>query len=170
MNSKIYKTKRTMNIVSFLLLLAAILSLGLMSWLFREKKEEAVFKKLKLLPRWFKFIGLAIAVGAAVGPWIFECLLVDGKNYLGAIYMIFGLSLICFSRDKTEDEMSNLIRLKSFYRSIGLGLAGFFFLSYLENNVSDGFERLSADTVVFIVLVTYLANYYITKSKIRSAE
>lgn len=153
-----------------LLFVVFILSLGLFSLLFKEKNEEAVFKKLKLLPRWFKFIGLVIILCSVSLPWIFQRLLVDGTNHLGMIYVNFGLSVICFSRDKVEDEMSNLIRLKSFYRSFVAGIVGFFFLTWMENSVSDGFSQLSADSLLGTILGIYLVSYYVTKSKIRSAE
>lgn len=153
-----------------LLLVLVFLSIGLVSWLFRDKNEDAVFKKLKLFPRWFKFLGLVIILCSVSLPWIFKSLLVEGSNCLGMIYINFGLFLICFSRDKIEDEMSNIIRLKSFYRSFGAGVVGFFFLTYIENSVSDDFSQLSADTLLATILGIYLLSYYVTKSKIRSAE
>ena len=157
-------------LVQLLLLVLVVLSIGLVSWLFKDKNEDAVFKKLKLFPRWFKFLGLVIVICAVSLPWIFQQLLVDGGNHLGSIYIIFGLFLICFSRDKIEDEMSNIIRLKSFYRSFGAGVVGFYFLTYIENSVSDDFSQLSADTLLAVILGFYLVSYYVTKSKIRSAE
>ncbi|WP_347838288.1 hypothetical protein [uncultured Draconibacterium sp.] len=157
-------------LVQTLLLVLVVLSLGLVSWLFKEKNDEAVFKKLKLFPRWFKLVGIVVVICAITLPWIFKSLLVDGSNYIGVIYVNFGLFLICFSRDKVEDEMSNLIRLKSFYRSFGAGFVGFFFLTYIENSVSDDFSQLSADTLLAVILGFYLVSYYVTKSKIRSAE
>ena len=148
-------------LVQPLVLVLVVLSIGLVSWLFRDKNEEAVFKKLKLFPRWFKFVGLFIVICGVSVPWIFQGLLVDGGNHLG---------IICYSRDKIEDEMSNIIRLKSFYRSFGAGVVGFFFLTYIENSVSDNFSQLPADTLLAVILGFYLVNYYVTKSKIRSAE
>ena len=157
-------------LVQPLLLVLVVLSVGLVSWLFGDKNEDAVFKKLKLFPRWFKFLGLVIILCSVSLPWIFKSLLVEGSNYLGMIYINFGLFLICFSRDKIEDEMSNIVRLKSFYRSFGAGVVGFFFLTYIENSVSDDFSQLPADTLLATILGIYLVSYYITKSKIRSAE
>jgi drug/metabolite transporter superfamily protein YnfA len=107
-----------MDIKSFLFLVVAILSVGLFAYLFKEKNEDAVFKQIRLFPRRFKFLGLFVILCSVILPWIFEGLLVDGSNYIGATYLNLGLSLICFSRDKTEDEMLNIIRLKSFYRSM----------------------------------------------------
>ncbi|WP_321346456.1 hypothetical protein [uncultured Draconibacterium sp.] len=157
-------------LVQSLLLVLVVLSIGLVSWIFKDKNEVAVFKKLKLFPRWFKFLGLVIVICGVSLPWIFQSLLVDGSNHLGIIYIIFGLFLICFSRDKIEDEMSNTIRLKSFYRSFGAGVVGFFFLTWMENSVSENFSQLPADTLLAVILGFYLVSYYVTKSKIRSAE
>jgi len=157
-------------LVQPLLLVLLVLSVGLVSWLFQGKNEETVFKKLKLFPRWFKFLGLVVIFCSVTLPWIFERLLIDGSNYLGGIYLNFGLFIICFSRDKIEDEMSNLVRLKSFYRSFGAGIVGFFLITYIDNTVSDDFSRLPADTLLATILGVYLVSYYVTKLKIRSAE
>ncbi len=152
-------------LVQPLLLVLMVLSVGLVSWLFKEKNEKAVFKKLKLFPRWFKFIGLVIIFCSVSLPWIFQRLLIDESNYLGGIYKFW-----IVSRDKIEDEMSNLVRLKSFYRSFGAGIVGFFLITYINNSVSDDFFRLPADTLLATILGVYLVSYYVTKSKIRSAE
>lgn len=160
-----------MEVKSILILIAAILFVGLFFWLFKEKKEEAVFKKLVLFPRWFKFLGLFIFVVSAIVPFYSSIdLLVDGKNYIGLNFANLGLFLLCFSKDKQEDEMSNLIRLKSFYRSVVLGFAYIFVMTAIEFIHGERFESIPAIQLITFVLLIYLGSYYITKSKIRSAE
>ena len=158
-----------MDIKSILFTIAAILSLGIFIWLFKEKKEDAVFKKIKLFPQWFKYIGFIIFIISAIIPF-YANLLIEGKNYLGLTFANLGLFMVCFSRDKLEDEMSNLIRLKSFYRSVTLGFVYVFVFTAIEFIQEDQFDSISAVQLVTFILLVYLANYYITKSKIRSAK
>lgn len=158
-----------MELKSILFALAAILAFGLFVWLFKEKKEDAVFKKIKLFPRWIKYIGLVIFFVSVIVPF-HTGLLIEGKNYLGLTFANLGLFLICFSRDKLEDEMSNLIRLKSFYRSVVFGFVYTFMFTAIEFIHGNKFELIPAIQLVTFILLVYLANYYITKSKIRSAE
>ncbi|WP_319482032.1 hypothetical protein [uncultured Draconibacterium sp.] len=154
---------------SIIFLIAAIVFLSMFLWLFTEKSEYEVFKKLKLFPRWIKIIGIVIVLLSATIPFYVN-LLIEGKNYLGLTVVNLGLFLICFSRDKQEDEMSNLIRLKSFYRSTVLGFAYVFIFTAIEFIHGDEFELVPAIQVITFMLLMYLLNYYVTKSKIRSAE
>ena len=170
LNGKTYKMNIN-EIKSILFVVAAILFVGLFFWLFKEKKEEAVFKKLVLFPRWFKYVGLFVFVAAVIIPFHSKFdLLIDGKNYVGLNFANLGLFLICFSRDKHEDEMSNLIRLKAFYRSVILGFVYVFVMTATEFIHGERFESIPAVQLITFTLLIYLVDYYITKSKIRSAE
>ncbi len=159
-----------MELKSVLFAIAAILFIAVFLWLFTEKNEDEVFKKLKLFPRWMKIVGIVIFISGVIIPFHSNLnLLIGGKNYLGITFANLGLFLICFSRDKLEDEMSNLIRLKSFYRSVALGFAYVFVFTALEFVHGDEFELMPAMQVVTFILFIYLVNYYITNSRIRSA-
>lgn len=158
-----------MDLKSILFALAALMSFGIFIWLFKEKKEDAVFKKIKLFPRWVKYVGLVVFFVSVIIPFHTN-LLIEGKNYLGITFANLGLFFICFSRDKLEDEMSNLIRLKSFYRSVALGFVYIFVFTAIEFIYGDKFELIPAVQLVTFILLVYLANYYITKSKIRSEK
>lgn len=158
-----------MDLRSILFALAAVVFFSIFVWLFKEKKEDAVFKKIKLFPRWIKYVGMIIFFVSAIVPFYTE-LLIEGENYLGLTFANLGLFIICFSRDKLEDEMSNLIRLKSFYRSVVLGFVYVFVFTAIEFIYEDEFDFIPAVQLVTFILLVYLANYYITKSKIRSAK
>ncbi|MBN1984772.1 MAG: hypothetical protein JW761_00645 [Prolixibacteraceae bacterium] len=138
-------------------------------WITKDNYEKAVFKKLILFPRWFKYLGIVIFLVGAILP--FELgLLYEGKNFLGLQIANMGLFLICFSKDKNEDEMINLVRLKSFYRSV---ISGFLFSAVLYAiSVFSGNEGnyTSATELVMFILIVYLFNFYITKSRIRSEK
>lgn len=158
-----------MEIKSVLLIVAALVFFGLFAWIGGEKKEIAVFKKLRLLPRWVKLIGLIVFVSSLIVPFKFD-MLIGGKNYIGVNFANIGLFLICFSKDKLEDEMTNMIRLKSLYRSVILGFVYatvFYAIDFVYENEVKG---TTAIQLVFVILLFYLINYNVTKSKIRSAK
>jgi ABC-type xylose transport system permease subunit len=122
-----------------------------------------------LFPRWVKYAGVVVFFVSVIIPF-YTNLLIEGKNYLGVTFANLGLFLICFSRDKLEDEMSNLIRLKSFYRSVALGFVYVFVFTAIDFILGNTFDLIPAVQLVTFILLVYLANYYITKSKIRSAK
>jgi len=158
-----------MELKKILVIVLVVVFFALMMWLMGTKPEKEVFKKLRLFPYWFKFLGVFIIVPAMILPFVFD-FLYNGKNYFGINTANLGLFFICFSRDKIEDEMTNLIRLKSFYRSV---LVGFFyvFVMYLFDVLGgDEGNHVIGSQVVFMILFIYLMNYYTTKSKIRSEK
>lgn len=158
-----------MEIKSILVIVAALVFFGLFIWISSEKKEVAVFKKLRLLPRWVKVLGLVVFVSSAILPFEFDTL-IDGSNYIGLNFANIGLFLICFSKDKLEDEMTNMIRLKSLYRSVILGFVYatvFYAIDFIYENEVKG---TSAIQLVFIILFFYLINYNVTKLKIRRGK
>lgn len=158
-----------MEIKSILLIVAALVFLGLSVWTGGEKKEVAVFKKLCLFPRWVKIIGLVVFASSLILPFKFD-MLMGGKNYIGANFANIGLFLICFSKDKLEDEMTNMIRLKSLYRSVIISFvyATAFFAIYVVNDKQA--EHTPAIGLVFIILFFYFINYNVTKFKIKRAK
>lgn len=116
------------------LIIVAVLALSfflLVNWAFKERSEKSTFKSLKLFPRWMKFVGLAWFILSLILPIIFG-FYVDGKNFIGVQSANLGLLLICLSRDKHEDEMTDLIRLKSFYRTTIVGFSVIMMIDVLE--------------------------------------
>ncbi len=158
-----------MELKTILIIAVALIFFGLMIWMFQGKSEKEVFKKLRLFPRWFKYLGLVIFIISAILPFKYD-LLYEGKNYIGVNSASLGLFLICFARDKIEDEMTNLIRLKSFYSSVVLGFV-YVTVTYMFNVIGENEgDFISGIQLVFFILVIYLVSYYITKSKIRSEK
>lgn len=152
-----------------IVIVVVLLFIGLGMWITKDKPEKALYKKLVLFPLWFKYLGLAIFLGGAILPFELD-LLYEGKNILGLQIANLGLFLTCFSKDKNEDEMINLIRLKSFYRSVIMGFlysAIIFAVNVFSDN--DGNHTPATQLTMFILLV-YLLNFYITKYKIRSEK
>jgi predicted membrane channel-forming protein YqfA (hemolysin III family) len=151
---------------TIIVICVVLLFIALGIWILKDNPEKAVFKKLILFPQWFKYLGIVIFLVGAILP--FELgLLYEGQNFLGLQIANMGLFLICFSKDKNEDEMINLIRLKSLYRSVIMGFlysAIVFAIRVFSNN--EG-EHTPATQLVMFILLVYLFNFYITKSRIR---
>lgn len=152
-----------------IVIIVVLLFIGLGLWITKDKPEKALYKKLVLFPRWFKYLGLAIFLGGAILP--FELgLLYEGQNFLGLQIANMGLFLTCFSKDKNEDEMINQIRLKSFYRSVILGFL-YSTIFYAVNFFSDNEgNHTPATQLVMFILLAYLLNFYVTKYRIRSEK
>jgi hypothetical protein len=165
---------KNMEFKKILIISGALAFFVIAGWTFLDKSEKAVFKPLRLFPRWVKYVGLIWVILSLILSIVFSIVLhndftFEGKNYIGVLSADFGLLLICFSRDKIEDEMTNMIRLKSFYRSVILGFTMIIFLDLLElflggKSVTESFSLIG------IILFMYLFMFYQTKSKVRSAE
>ena len=75
---------------------------------------------IKLLPNYFKKVGLSLIIISIMSAVIIKLFHLDdlfNKKILGTIFLdllIIFCCLIIFSRDKIEDEMTILIRLKQF--------------------------------------------------------
>ena len=103
-------------------------------------------------------------------PFEYEFLLFEGKNYIGIHYAILGLFLISFSRDKIEDEMTSMIRLKSLYRStIMTFVATMMFYSINSIWFTEG-ELITGIDIMGYILMFYLTNFYITKFRIKREQ
>lgn len=159
-----------MELKTVLIITITIISFGLAAWMFPGKMAKDVFKKLRLFPRWFKILGVIIIIISAIMPFEYEFLLFEGKNYIGVHYSLLGLFLISFSRDKIEDEMTSMIRLKSLYRSTIMTFA-ITMMFYAINSiwVTEG-ELITGIDIMMYILMIYLMNFYITKFRIKREQ
>ncbi len=115
---------------------------------------------IRLLPFYFKKIGWYIIILTFVVPLGIKLshsiILTSNKELFKIIlqdFFITGLALIGFSRDKVEDEMSMLIRMKSIISSFVYGLVMTIsnpLLSY-STNVSIHSEGFSLFTQMLIM-------------------
>ena len=163
-----------MELKKVLIIAGALAFFAIAIWIFHDKSEKAVFKPLRLFPRWVKYLGLTWAILSLILSIVFSLkwednFTFDGENYIGILSTNFGLLLICFSKDKIEDEMTNMIRLKSFYRSVILGFSVIVFFDILEillggTSLTESFSSIS------MVLFLYLIIFYSTKSKVRTLK
>ncbi len=161
-----------MELKKVLIIAGALTFFAITVWILHDKSEKAVFKPLRLFPRWVKYLGLIWTILSYTLSVVFFSVLKDefmfeGKNYIGVLSGNIGLLLICLSKDKIEDEMTNMIRLKSFYRSVIIGFSAIVFFDILEillggTSLTDSFGFIS------MVLFLYLIMFYSTKSKVRN--
>lgn len=163
-----------MELKTILIILVVILFVAISGWTFQDKSEKAVFKPLRLFPRWVKYLGLTWAILSLILSVMFILvfdfdILIDGKNLIGVLSANFGLLLICFSKDKIEDEMTNMIRLKSFYSTVFFGFSGILILDVLEI-LLGGSSLIPSFSMISLILSIYLVSFYITKSKLQSGK
>ena len=74
-------------------------------------------KSIVLLPNFFIFLGIITLLGCIIAPAIIEINEVTTLSELRNLFIIFGLGMICFSREKIENESTNMIRLQSLFFS-----------------------------------------------------
>ena len=161
-----------MELKKVVIILGALGFFAIAIWIFHDKSEKAVFKSLRLFPRWVKYLGLTWTILSLILSVVFSLVLKDNftfddKNYIGILSADFGLLLICFSKDKIEDEMTNMIRLKSFYSSVILGFSVIIFFDILEI-ILGGTSLTESFSFISMILSLYLITFYTTKSKVRT--
>lgn len=131
-----------------------------------RKREFDILKvRLGLLPFWFKFIGFGWLIFVVCYSYIYNRVYFAENNFLFTGINI-GLLLIVLSRDRKEDEFSDLIRLRSMYLS---AITLFFLAGTMVSMTLLITHSYSKNTIVFLVilldvtLMVYLTNYYWSK-------
>jgi hypothetical protein len=124
---------------------------------------------IRLLPVYFKKVGLALVLLTAVFPILFklssEEVLLSNKELLKIIVrslFMIGLTLIGFSKDKIEDEMTMIIRMKAIIMSFIYGLI-FAITSPLLAYFTDVFTQDEASVIFIQMLIMYLIWYSVLK-------
>jgi hypothetical protein len=123
--------------------------------------------KLKLLPTYFKLIGLAfIVLGFTAGPiikLIHLQLQQPGKELMGLfskLLIILGMYIIAWSKDKNEYEGLMGLRLKSFISAFFFGVFWVTIKPLGEVLISGSEEHISGAYIIGFVLFFYLFTYY----------
>jgi hypothetical protein len=124
---------------------------------------------IRLLPVYFKKVGLALVLLTAVFPILFKLssaeVLLSNKELLKIIVrslFMIGLTLIGFSKDKIEDEMTMIIRMKAIIMSFIYGLI-FAITSPLLAYFTDVFTQDEASVIFIQMLIMYLIWYSVLK-------
>lgn len=127
---------------------------------------------IRLLPNKFKIWGVVIIVAAIIPAIIIHqtqtSLSPTGKELVKAItfaIFIIGLSFIAWAKDKIEDELTFLIRLKAMAYTFGWTIFYAAFMPFANALVGNGVIEMSSYQLVFTMLLAYLLMYYFQKRK-----
>ena len=127
-------------------------------------------KKIGLLPTYFKIIGFAIIVLAFVPPVIVKSMNIEiiqsQKEFFKLItfnFIILGLFFIAISRDKIEDEMTIIIRLKSMAFAFSWAVLYVIIKPFVDLLFKDPPQDLTGQGIVMSMLIVYMIIYYLLK-------
>jgi len=129
--------------------------------------------KLRLLPNYFKKIGLGIVlIWALIVVLIFlkiinlhlseENLSEDNLLLLKRLIftpLLIGLFLIGASKDKIEDELTLLIRLRSILWAFFFGTGYVILIPFMDFLAGSRTEH-KPETIIMMMLIAYIMNYY----------
>ncbi len=116
-----------------LISLLAISIIGILYLAIKPKKDIrmlAIEDKIKLLPHWFKLIGIGVAVLSLIVNFSLDIWEVSIERYYTILTLILGLLLVALSSEKVEDEMSKQIRTNSIFYAFFAGILSHFVLVF----------------------------------------
>lgn len=133
------------------------------NWLAMENKPK---QKIKLLPQYFKLIGVGLMILSIVPAAVIKLnhiqLPATGKEYsllfTKGLFLI-GLTMIAWSKDKKEDESLMFIRLTSLlWAFFSVIFEPFFYLLFFGSD-----KHTSGTEAMFLMVFSYLMAYYLQK-------
>lgn len=122
---------------------------------------------IKLLPNYFKKVGLSLIIITIISIVITKVFHLDdlfNKKILGTIFLdllIFFCCMIIFSRDKIEDEMTILIRLKQFAGTFAGIVAMVIFRNIMDIATGENPKNYSATELILFMCFIHLTFHYI---------
>ena len=136
--------------------------------MFSVKSDNKIIKS-RFLPNKFKKVGAFIILGCFVTILILQITkpisLESDKETIKTIIktlMIMGLAIIVWSRDKIEDEYTQLIRLKSLGYAFFSGVIYVVIYTFIDLISGDN-NLISARYLVGWMLIIYLITYHTNK-------
>lgn len=133
-------------------------------------KNEKEKKELYLFPFYFKKIGFVVLLFVIIAVILIKLMHIEFLHTKKDLYriislnaIILGLSFIVLSKDKIEDEMTNLIRLKSMYAAFLWILINVILNPFLNLLFKDPIDFVNGQTLVLNMLIFYLVIYNIQK-------
>jgi uncharacterized membrane protein len=122
---------------------------------------------IKLLPNYFKKIGLSLIIITIISVVIIKVFHFDdsvNKKILGTI-VIDLLTIFCcmiiFSRDKIEDEMTILIRLKEFAGTFIFSVSFFILMNIMAIFTDENPKIFSAAQLILTMCFSHLFFHYL---------
>jgi len=136
-------------------------------------KEQNFFNRpLNLLPHYFKKIGLSLVLLCMLVPIAFKLFYFQiapiKKEMIKMIVrdiVIIGMFFIVFSREKLEDELTLLLRIKSLASGVVFGIANAIISDIQNICQSNTNEPIDAFRVIFYILFSHIVYYYFAKLK-----
>lgn len=122
---------------------------------------------IKLLPNYFKTVGLSLIIISIMSAVIIKVFHLDdlfNKKILGTIFidlLIIFCSLIIFSRDKIEDEMTFFIRLKHFAGTFAGMVTMVILRNIMDIASGDNPKNYSATELILFMCLMHLTFHYV---------
>ncbi len=150
--------------------LLAISIIGILYLAIKPKKDIrmlAIEDKIKLLPHWFKFIGIGVAVLSLIVSFSLDIWDVNFERYFTVLILILGLLLVALSSEKFEDEMYKQIRTNSIFYAFFAGILAHFVLVFLNFWVGGSIEEHSSLHMTLWMLGIYLGTFNSSKNRLK---
>lgn len=116
-----------------------------------------------IFPNYFKFFGIIILLVCIFSSYIFKIIIFDEIRYLA---IIIGLTIICLSKEKIEDEKYNGKRFFSLFISFITIM-----IIYQVSLIFDWFslKGISSSHIFISILISYLLVFHWTKNRLENS-
>ncbi len=116
--------------------------------------------RINLLPYYYKKIGLITTVLSLV--FLFILNFTDPYNLkdFTLLGISLGLSVICLSKERIEDEMIIALRMNTFFKSFYFSLFGVIIYALLNKLVGGQLSDFSIDFPLSIMSIVYLSAFH----------
>ncbi len=127
-------------------------------------------KEVVLLPKYFKKIGLVVMILAFIPVVAVESMNIEMVQPQKEFFRMFtlnafilGLLFVGWSKDKVEDEMTVVIRLKAIAWAFSSAVFYVILTPIVDLLFKEPIQNLTGQQVVIIMLFMYLIMYYFQK-------
>lgn len=131
-------------------------------------------KRIFLLPRYFRLIGITILIAAIIPALAIKFMNVsiawlsqDTLKYFSLNVFISGLLILSWTKGKLENESTFSLRLKIFCLSVIFGILHMILKPFVDLLFREPMEDLSGQDLVMMVLILHLVLYALQKKNIK---
>lgn len=129
-----------------------------------KKANKFLNKPINLLPSYFKIIGLGLVIGSTIlgiSNKYFHFITVQ-KEILKPVLLdvwIIALSFIAFAKDKVEDELTMLLRMKAIIAGVVFGLTFVVASDTFSLIIQEPMEKMTAYGIIIQILIMNIIYY-----------
>lgn len=134
----------------------------------KDIRKLAVENKIKLLPYWFKFIGMIVAITGFVLNFIVDLNYPNIEREYMIFTMVFGLLIYALSSEKSEDELLKQVRSNSIFSAFFMGILIHLFLVFLNHWLGDSIKEYSSIYLIGWMLGVYIGTFYSAKKRLKT--